>query len=208
MRIRVVLIAMGMVGLVGCGGQEGPQGPAGEPGATGPAGKEGAKGATGATGPMGPAGPAGPGVAVSGSRLKARTRTGEDGSKAFEGWYDSQLDTMCSYGTAADGKERCLPTVETAGQILYTDPQCATPVFVSTQACATGYFRRAQQDGCPAPVDVFGIGAAAPEIDPAVGGQLFKQTSGGCVQQGGMPGWIAFHATETKPADLVAGTAN
>jgi hypothetical protein len=46
---------------------------------------------------------------VSGTRIKARVVTTPDGAKMFVGIYDNDLQTECSFSTAADGITRCLP---------------------------------------------------------------------------------------------------
>ena len=45
-----------------------------------------------------------------GSRLKAKIVTGEDGSEAATGLYDTKLGVNCAFSVAEDGKTRCLPT--------------------------------------------------------------------------------------------------
>lgn len=47
----------------------------------------------------------------SGSRLKARTIVGSDGSRSPAGWYDSQLEVECTWRLASDGKQRCMPGI-------------------------------------------------------------------------------------------------
>jgi len=64
---------------------------------------------------------------TSGSRLKARYYVGEDGSRQFVGWYDSQRKEECSFLSAGDGETRCLP----AGAYpigVYSDANCTTPI--------------------------------------------------------------------------------
>lgn len=64
---------------------------------------------------------------LSGSRLKARWRVGEDGSRELLGHHDAALDADCIWGTTADGQERCLPAgEEIAGSIgsFYADAAC------------------------------------------------------------------------------------
>ena len=74
----------------------------------------------------------------SGSRLHARFTDGGGGARRFDGWYDSQLATPCSFRLAEDGVKRCIPmadTVDTAPP--YADAACTMPVttYVSpTQA--------------------------------------------------------------------------
>ena len=45
-----------------------------------------------------------------GTRLKARIITGEDGSEAAVGYYDTKLGVNCAFSMADDDKLRCLPT--------------------------------------------------------------------------------------------------
>src|SRR5215212_7630887 len=48
---------------------------------------------------------------TNGARLKAKVRTGEDGTKEYISgiWYDAERQEECAFTTAADGKERCMP---------------------------------------------------------------------------------------------------
>ena len=48
--------------------------------------------------------------AKAGSRLEARWLTTPDGRRFFDGWYDQQLKSACSFQLASDQKLRCLPT--------------------------------------------------------------------------------------------------
>src|SRR5512132_1866929 len=100
----VMAIVLFAFGALGCGsdpeeGADGARGPAGEAGARGPAGEPGAAGAVGPAGApgkdraQGPAGKDGGGGPISGSRLKARYRKADDGSREYipGAWFDSQL---------------------------------------------------------------------------------------------------------------------
>lgn len=90
---------------------------------------------------------------VSGSRLKARYLVGDDGSKQWNyGWYDTQRKENCAFGTAADGKTRCLPT---AGGYAYgsyfADAACSQEVTgVGCSGPAPKYINvsHASTDGC------------------------------------------------------------
>ncbi len=62
----------------------------------------------------------------SGSRLKVRTLIGEDGSRQPAGWYDTQLETECSWRTASDGQTRCLPIA--IPTIYFADAACMQPI--------------------------------------------------------------------------------
>ena len=45
-----------------------------------------------------------------GTRLRSRFATGDDGSQIALGLYDSKLNIDCQFTEAEDGKQRCLPT--------------------------------------------------------------------------------------------------
>lgn len=81
---------------------------------------------------------------VSGSRIKARHIKGADGTIQPYGLFDTQLDTPCTFATAADGKLRCLPTAAVLSEgsyAMYTDPTCNTvaSIVVGWSACAPRY---------------------------------------------------------------------
>jgi hypothetical protein len=61
---------------------------------------------------------------TSGTRLKAKWRVGDDGSREFAGWHDSQLDLDCYFGVAADGVDRCLPYSAGLLPTYYSDAAC------------------------------------------------------------------------------------
>src|SRR5262245_584638 len=66
----------------------------------------------------------------SGTRLRARVFDDGVGTLEFRGWYDTDLDTDCSFLPAQDGRMRCLPendwgTALTARHIVYLDAKCS-----------------------------------------------------------------------------------
>lgn len=69
----------------------------------------------------------------SGSRIKAKVMTTEDGAQAFATWYDTVLKVDCwitSSLVAEDGKPRCLPMgnyVYDNG--YYSDSDCTKPLY-------------------------------------------------------------------------------
>lgn len=74
---------------------------------------------------------------ASGSRLKARTYTGEDGSQEFIGWFDSQTSANCGFSLANDGKLRCLPFEGLASAGVYwSDAGCTVPLIIATAGCS------------------------------------------------------------------------
>jgi len=114
---------------------------------------------------MGPAG------YTSGSRLKAHYFVGADGSRQFRAWYDSQLDILCDWARATDGKTRCLPLVrlDTETYTYWESSDCTgknvvkAPYFLGDLIGSnltgpdfntTAYFREAY------PADVYALGNA------------------------------------------------
>lgn len=69
-----------------------------------------------------------------GTRLRARVAVGEDGSRQFLGWRDTERDENCSFAEASDGTTRCMPAAPPT--IYYSDSACAVPVMAHTaSAC-------------------------------------------------------------------------
>lgn len=103
-------------------------------------------------------------VNLSGSRIKARRRVGADGSTEFLGWFDSELMVGCSWETASDDKERCVPSdpllvdvIEsngdplgdmTGGQVSYADAACTKVIAFSLPAAAAFAVRRHRYYTC------------------------------------------------------------
>jgi hypothetical protein len=75
----------------------------------------------------------------SGSRLKVQYFKGSDGSKTFNGMYDTQLKHPCTFATASDGTSRCLPTGlgTTSNTGYYSDSHCSQPVLNIPTVCTT-----------------------------------------------------------------------
>jgi hypothetical protein len=69
---------------------------------------------------------------TSGSRLKARYITTADGAKQFYGWRDIQRNEDCSFMTAGDGQNRCLPYWATPAPatvgVYWADAACSQPL--------------------------------------------------------------------------------
>lgn len=72
---------------------------------------------------------------VSGTRLRARYWEGEDGSKQFFGWRDTQLDIDCAYRLATDAQMRCLPAIIVDGG-YFADTNCSVAVGLVRKGCA------------------------------------------------------------------------
>jgi hypothetical protein len=86
---------------------------------------------------------------VSGSRIKAKVLTAEDGTKTNYGFHDTQRDEDCSF-QQVDGRYRCLPTTTATVRVdLFTDSACKKGIAVATKGCAKPKVASRQEDYCP-----------------------------------------------------------
>lgn len=113
---------------------------------------------------------------VPGSRLELRYQVLRMSDGAF---YDRQLDVDCSFRTAKDGKQRCLPLGEGVALIysstLFADSGC-TEALISLQACAVARRWATRTDGteCLYPTLAFAVGSKY------TGQAYVKSTTGAC----------------------------
>jgi hypothetical protein len=133
----------------------------------------------------------------SGTRLRARVTDAGDGARRFDGWYDTQLETPCTFLLAADGVQRCLPTAGiVVGPPYYLDAACSVPVtdYVDPNAEApflatAGPLVPGAPAGCGADllataaydqylVDAWRVGAEQPNA----GALFFRDDAGACNQ--------------------------
>lgn len=70
-------------------------------------------------------------AARSGSRLKRRIRTTDDGSQQFVGWFDTERGENCSFRKVEWNAERCIPDENVIEAIDYRD----TTVYYTDQSC-------------------------------------------------------------------------
>ncbi|NUP08398.1 MAG: hypothetical protein HOW73_20300 [Polyangiaceae bacterium] len=95
---------------------------------------------------------------VSGSRIRARTVAGADGSRGPAGWYDAQLETECTWRTASDGETRCLPLATPT--TFFADAGCTQPIVRMPCDAAPRYIEAvAAQCNQPAPT-IYSVGPA------------------------------------------------
>ncbi|WP_437527443.1 hypothetical protein WME79_42810 [Sorangium sp. So ce726] len=91
---------------------------------------------------------------MSGSRLKARYRTTEDGAKVYDTtrWFDSTRREICAFYLAADGQERCLPglvdaSIATPISGYFAESSCTKEVVMYKKGCTPKYaYNTAQSD--------------------------------------------------------------
>lgn len=111
-RIQMLAVcALACSAMIGCSNGVEPVG--GEPGPRGP------KGDRGETGPQGAPGDV---AQFSGTRLRARYITGEDGSRQFVDWFDLETAQPCLYREY--DVRRCVPAEMFNSRILFTDEDC------------------------------------------------------------------------------------
>lgn len=131
-------------------GADGADGAPGPPGAEGPQGPQGEQGPPGEPGPTGPAGTGSnkAGAWLSGTRLKIRRYTTEDGASQPVGdFFDLDMNTTCTPALANDGKRRCLPsTVSGFPEGHFADPSCSVPIGTIPDGCAVPTLLRLQKN--------------------------------------------------------------
>jgi len=142
---------------------------------------------------------------VSGSRLKAKYRSGDDGSKAYLPylWYDSQRQEDCQFTAAADGKERCLPTLGAASAYFFSDAAC-TQLLASDSTGCTPKYALSYESSCPSVylAHLYPVGAM---VNPPT---LYIMSGGSCVSAGSpLFGYTYFKlGAELPPASFVGST--
>ncbi len=132
-------------------------------------GNAGAKGSGGNGGNMVPSANADEG----GTRLKANTIKGSDGSKHYVGtFHDTMRNEDCTFKPAVDGKTRCLPDASLPGP-YFSDSACTTALVASPSACAAPQYA-AKPAACGLGDDIFKIGAKSTA-------SMVYVASGGCM---------------------------
>lgn len=189
-------VVPGGAGVSGANGEAGPrgkQGPAGPKGDTGPAG---------AVGPAGPAGAAGESGTLNGSRLKAQTLVGDDGSKQFVGWYDSERSEPCGFRIAADGAQRCMPTAMAVSG-YFADSGCLIGLAIDYSSLG----------GCGVPKPKYALSGEAcgeahlflADVQAAGASAYLMQSNGNCLAVA-MPANAFLVGAEIDASAFVAGT--
>ncbi len=132
MRGAARLLAVGLLCTVvaACGDDKRSGGGAAGEGGSGGTGGAGASGGTGGAGGSGgeqavrfedPTG-------ASGTRLSRRYLEAGPGAYMTADFWDTELETACSFGTATDGALRCLP--DSYSDIYFSDAGCTEPIIV------------------------------------------------------------------------------
>ena len=141
---------------------------------------------------------------ASGSRLKAKLRTGDDGSKEYLSgvWYDTERQEDCIFETAADGRERCMPPSQSV-LTLFADAACKQAMAVASAACPPKYSVMSEQADCGAArVHIYSIGAT---MTPA---RVYLSAGGTCIDAGPADPSAAYYevGAEVPASSFVSAT--
>jgi hypothetical protein len=138
----------------------------------------------------------------SGTRLKVKYYAGDDGSKAFAGFYDSQRKEDCSFRTAADGVSRCMPTTNAVFSGYYADMTCTQPVVVVPAGCSTPTYVLQTDVSCNPVSDLLSVGVSYS------GSSIYVLSGTTCTGTSGTGSGAAYFylGSEVPPSSFVAGT--
>jgi hypothetical protein len=109
-------------------------------------------------------------LAESGSRLRAQWYTGSDGSKQFYGFFDSMLQTECTFFRMSDGLIHCAPVGATLISSLFSDAGCSLPAALSASCLPATAKYAASFSGCPSSIHVYAV-TPAPQLYAKSGAQ-------------------------------------
>lgn len=159
-------------------------------------GSAGGKGSGGNGGSMVPSANADEG----GTRLKANTIKGTDGSKHYVGtFHDTMRNEDCSFKPAVDGKTRCLPDALFVGP-YFADSGCTMPLVASPTACVAPQYG-SKPAACGLGEDIFKLGAKS-------NASMVYLANGGCMATTPPANATLYPlGAEQAPTSFVEGTA-
>ena len=141
-------------------------------------------------------------------RLKPQFATA-DGGCWFDGVWDSELETKCSFALASDGVERCLPIVRAYESVqAYADDACTVPrLFAGPFHCGATPVEpfslvSATNDDCTYTRGVYRTGDL---VTNEALGMLWQKSTTGCVQAQ-LPAGDYAPLTLMDPSAFVAAT--
>ena len=132
------ILALILTALLTACSSVGPSGLDGADGEPGPAGPPGPQGEPGPQGPPGLNGNPGGAPNESGTRLKLRRWSADDGATLRAGdFFDVELNEPCVFRLASDGSRRCMPGPQSMWPLpMYADPVCSsTPIVALDKTC-------------------------------------------------------------------------
>lgn len=146
---------------------------------------------------------------VSGTRLKAKYITGDDGSKAYLPgvWYDSERQEDCTFVRAADGQQRCLPTANTVtiSPTYFSDVICTHPIASAPTGCTPQYVVSYDAASCSGADSLtYHLHAISVAMNLAT---LYSKGPGGCTGSAAPAGYKYYAPQgEVPAASFVGGT--
>lgn len=140
-----------------------------------------------------------------GTRLKGRFWVTAEGDRAWDTWWDTELDIACDFNSAADGVMRCLPDNWDDSQEVFTDALCTQPLYtrMSIGPCEPiDYIMRVGSGTCEMPSGdrFFELGAAATP------GSVFTKTGADCVASALPKEPLYAKGPEVPPAMFMGST--
>ncbi len=64
-----------------------------------------------------------------GTRLKGQFWVTAEGDRAWESWWDTELNAACDFNGASDGSMRCIPNNWNDSREVFSDAACTQPVY-------------------------------------------------------------------------------
>lgn len=142
--------------------------------------------------------------AASGSRLKAKWLTAEDGARQFQGFHDSARGEDCSFLTATDGQRRCLPQGLSVNPNVFTDTACTKPLAYGAKGCAAIQTATFAGSYCAAGDTKYAVHSVGKRF---TGASLYTKSGTGC-SASSADGWSAHDlyvlGAEIDPSEFVA----
>lgn len=146
-------------------------------------------------------------------RLQPTYRNSDDGACWFQGWYDTTLETDCSFELMSDGKLRCVPDVLSGPTpiIAYSDADCTVEEAYAVQgtcAAAPPKYTGTYGDGTPSSCSMTNIVYAIGEVVAAAElPTLYTKSGDACVEAGLSPASAYLKlGTRLPPSTFMEGT--
>lgn len=138
-----------------------------------------------------------------GSRLRAVVTVGSDGSRKFETFHDSLLGADCTFRTATDGTQRCMPSTQGTDTLHnFIDPDCTQPAFVTVCSSFEYGVRTEPVVGCPN-----GTVSSAVRIGPPTPNAFYyRKIAANCALTNANGNNVVYNATVMAPSEFVQGT--
>lgn len=133
---------------------------------------------------------------VSGSRLKAKTYVGDDGSREFAGWRDTERHEDCAFGVAEDGKTRCQPAATLNYIPDFYDASCrAQAVAIEDCYLSESTYLSQLVTACPRRIALHRVTS----VEPIAVGPTYYLNDGICTESPNSPS-KKWYAVEHVPA--------